>query len=202
MKFNRSLIATAMLISSTAYADMADLKIQSDLRGDYVIGVAAHDQRESVLKGEMGESQIGGYIKGMFRTRAKTLTNSEIPAADELAEGLRVFFSGQKWLGVAAIATTSKESRAEVDSRIKKAALKRTLLVTIDDLWTESYRNTSVNYKFTITVLNDSAQELAKVVSEGIHDTSSWGDDAAGEIFSKVMTDTLRKPEFAAALKG
>lgn len=192
----------ALFISSLSFAGMDDLNIQSDLRGEYVIGVMAHDQREMVLKDGTPEAVIGGYIKGMFRTRAKTLTNSEGPVADELADGLQLFFKKQKWLGVAAIATTSKDSRTEVDARIKKAALKRTVLVTIDDLWTESYSNTTVTYKFTITVLNEIAQELSKVTFDGHHDTRAWGDDAAAEIFSKIMTDTLRKPEFVAALKG
>jgi hypothetical protein len=196
------LCTLAVFSSSLSFAGMDDLNIKSDLRGDYVIGVMAHDQREMVLKDGYPEAVIGGYIKGIFRTRAQTFTNSEGPAADELADGLQLFFKKQKWLGAAVIPTTSKDSRAEVENRIKKAALKRTVLVTIDDLWTESYSNTTVTYKFTITVLNEGAQVLAKVVSEGHHDTRAWGDDAAGEIFSKIMTDTLQKTEFIAALKG
>lgn len=198
----RHLIALAIAtVSTSALAGLDDLDIKTSLQGDYVLAVIAHDQRDMVTKEGSPETLVGGYIKGMFRTRAHNFTNSELSVSDSISEGLRRAFIKQKWLGVTALATTAKQSRQEVTSKIIKAGLKRTILVTVDDLWTESYRNTSVNYKFTISVLDEKANEIAKTESSGTHDTREWGDDAAGEIFSKLMTDALAKPEFIAALK-
>jgi len=198
----RTLFALSLFIATNTYAGLDDLSIESPLRGDYVIGVMTHDQRPLVLKDGYPEKQIGGYIKGMFRTRAGTYTNSDGPVADELSEGLRGFFVKQKWLGVTTLATSSNEARTVIEARIKKAALKRTVLVTINDLWTESYRNTSVTYSFSIAVVDSSGVELAKAEHTGIHDTSQWGDEAASEIFSKLIMESLAKPEFTSALRG
>lgn len=196
-----SLSIALLAVSSSAFAGLDQLTINSSLRGDYVIGLIAHDQRDFVLREGYPENQVGGYIGGMFRTRKATYTNTESSVADEMADGLRKFFSSPKWTGVATLASSAKDSPAEVEKKISQAGLKRTLLVTINDLWAESYRNTTVTYKFTISVLDAKAKELAKTEYTGTHDTREWGDDAAAEIFSRLMTETLNKPDFVAALK-
>lgn len=199
---NMKTLAFALLaVSTSAFAGLDQLTINSSLRGDYVIGLIAHDQRDFVLREGYPENQLGGYIGGMFRTRKATYTNSDSPVADELADGLRKFFTSPQWAGAAALSTSAKDSVAEIEKKISRAGLKRTLLVTINDLWTESYRNTSVSYKFTISVRDAKARELARAEYTGTHDTSVWGDDAAAEIFSRLMTDSLSQPDFAAALR-
>lgn len=199
---NMKTLAIALLaFSSSAFAGLDQLTINSSLRGDYVIGLIAHDQRDFVLREGYPENQVGGYIGGMFRTRKATYTNSDTPVADAMADGLRKFFTGPQWAGAAALTSSVKDSPAAIEKKISRAGLKRTLLVTIDDLWAESYRNTSVTYKFRISVRDAKAKELARAEYTGTHDTSVWGDDAAAEIFSKLMTETLSKPDFVAALR-
>ncbi|NTV69881.1 MAG: hypothetical protein HGA71_07020 [Azonexaceae bacterium] len=197
----KALVFALLAVSGSAFAGLDQLTISSSLRGDYVIGLIAHDQRDFVLHEGYPENQLGGYIGGMFRTRRATYTNSDKPVADELADGLRQFFTNPQWAGAAALSSSAKDSVAEVEKRISRAGLKRTVLVTINDLWTESYRNTSVSYKFTISVRDAKAKELARAEYTGTHDTSVWGDDAAAEIFSRLMTDSLSRPEFIAALR-
>jgi len=198
-----TLALAGFAIATPAFAGLDNLDIKSDLRADYSLGVIAHDQREFILKEGYPEAQVGGYMSGigMIRIRKKTLTNTGMPVADELADGLKKHFVGQQWLDIKVLATSAKDPRTEIDKKIVAAGLKRTLLVTINDLWAESYRNTSVNYKFTITVLDEQAKALAETEFTGVHDTKEWGDDAAAEIFAKLMTDTLSKPEFVTAFK-
>lgn len=201
MKMKNFAIAL-VAFSGSAVAGLDDLNISSVLlRGEYVIGLVAHDQRDFVLREGYPEKQIGGYIGGMFRTRKATLTNSDGPVADELAEGLRKYFVSRQWAGASALMTSAKDTPTDVENKIIRAGLKRTLLVTINDLWTESYRNTSVTYKFTISVRDAKAKELAKAEYVGTHDTREWGDEAAAEIFSRLMTETLSKPEFISVLR-
>jgi hypothetical protein len=199
----RWLVGVSLLpISGFVLAGFDDLVIQTDVHGDYVLGVIAHDQRDYVMKGDTPEDVWGRYIKGIFRTRAEVKTDSGTPVAAEVAEGLRKALIKSKWLSAAVIGVSSKDTREDVLSLVKTAKLRRCVVVTINDLWTESYKNTSVNYKFTILVLDDKAQQLAQAESTGVHDTREWGGDAAAEIFGRVMTETLAKPEFSAALRN
>jgi hypothetical protein len=200
---SRSVAGAVLLsLSGLAYAGLDELDIKTDLHGAYVIGVMAHDQREYVVKGETPENVIGGYIKGILRTRAQVKTDTEEPLSDVVSEGLRKSFVKNKWFAAAAIPTALKDTDENLATLIKTAKLKRCLIVTVNDLWTESYRNTSVNYKFTIAVFDDQARKLAKSEATGVYDTGAWGGDAAAEILSQVMTDTLAKPEFATALRN
>lgn len=195
------LLAVLFLFANFTQAGTDELDFRSNQAGDYVLGVMAHDQRSFVVSGESPEAIVGGYIKGILRTRAHAMTYAELPLSATLAEGMRKNFQKLNWLGAVSLKTTPKESQADVEETIKKAALRRTLLVTIDDVWTESYRNTSVNYKFTMAVFDDKASKLATTTYSGVHDTRAWGDDAVAEIFSMLMTQTLDKPDFRAALK-
>lgn len=191
------------IVMGNALAGLEDLNIKSDAGGDYVLGVFAHDRREYVLSGETDENVAGAYIKGIFRIRNYVKTDSEAPLAVEVAEGLRKsFVEGKKWLGVTTIRFQTKNSFSELQEIAKQAKLRRSIVVTINDLWTESYRNTSVNYKFTISVLDENGQVLVATTSEGVHDTREWACDAAAEILSRVLSSALVKADFIGALKG
>jgi len=193
--------AALFSIALPAFAGLEDLNIDTKLRGDYVLGVIASDQRSYVVSGETPPNIGGAYIKGIFHIRTHIKTDTEAPVADEIAAGLRKAFTKSQWLGVATIGTTHTDTPADVVSLVKTAKLKRTLVVTVNDMWAEAYSNTSVNYTFTIAVLDDKGKELAKTEETGKHTTREWGCDAAAEILGRVMTATLAKPEFVAALK-
>lgn len=196
-----ALLPLSLLVAFPAFAGLEDLTIKSDLRGDYVLGVIASDQRPYVVSGETPPNVAGAYIKGMFRVRAKIKTDSEAPVAEEVSNGLRRALLKNKWFGVATIETTAADTPADIVSMVKTAKLKRTLVVTVNDLWAESYSNTTVNYTFAVTVFDDKGNALAKSEETGKHDTRQWGCDGAAEIFGAVMSATLAKPEFVAALK-
>jgi len=198
----KRLLSIALLaLSLPALAGLEDLTINSSQRGEYVLGVIASDQRPYVVSGETPPNVAGAYIKGVFRIRTHIKTDTETPVADEITAGLRKALTKNKWLGVATIATTHTDTAVDVASLVKTAKLKRTLVVTVNDLWAESYRNTTVNYGLTISVFDEAGKDLAKAEVSGQHDTREWGCDGAAEILSKVMADTLAKPEFVAALK-
>jgi hypothetical protein len=192
---------TLALASSLAFAGFSDLAIKSTLSGRYVLGIAVHDQRFYVLNGETQEKEIGKYVGGVFRTRKPVETDSGSTAATEIAEGLSRYFQKQKWLAVASFGTSAKMSDNDINGLIKTAKLRRSMVVTIKDIWCEAYRNTSVNFEFEISVKDDKAQTLATFSKKGVHDTSQWGSEAVAELFGPLMTEALDTPEFIAALK-
>lgn len=198
----KRLLSIALLsVTPPAFAGLEDLNIDTKLRGDYVLGVVASDQRPYVTSGETPPNIAGAYIKGIFHIRTHIKTDTEAPVAEELATGLRKALTKAKWLGVATIGTTYTDTPADVTSLVKTAKLKRTLVVTVNDMWAEAYSNTTVTYTFSIAVLDDKGNELAKAEESGKHTTREWGCDAAAEILGRVMTHTLAKPEFVAAFK-
>jgi hypothetical protein len=201
MKHHLFAAAFAVILALPAFAGLEDLAIKTDLRGEYVLGIITSDQRPYVVSGETPSNIAGGYISGMFRKRYKTYTDSEAPVADEISNGLRKAFLKNKWFSVATIETTPADTPADIVSMVKTGKLKRTLVFTVTQLWTESYKNTSVDYNFTITVFDDKGQSLATANLTGRHDTREWGCDGAAEILSAVMNAVLVRPEFITALK-
>jgi hypothetical protein len=154
------------------------------------------------MRGEATEATIGSYAGSIFSpARKPTLTNSEQPLAEALAEGLRKSFMKHKWLGVAVIPTKANHGDQEVLERIRRGGSKRSLLITIDKLWAESQKDTEVDYRLRVSVRNQRAQELAKAVLEMNRIVRDWGDDAVAGVLSSQLTALLARPEFVAALK-
>ena len=200
MKNILSALLLFFAISHNAFADFSEMEIKSGLSGDYSLAVLVHDQREYVLKGDYPEKVIGAYLKGMFRVRSNIDTYFSTPLADEMAEGLRKSFVKDKWLAVASIATTKKDTAEDLASLIKTAKLHRNLVVTVKEIWVESYKNSSVNYDLNIAVYDQNAKLLAITDERGSHDSKEWGYSAAAEIFRLTMSSVLKKPDFIAAL--
>ena len=203
MKFNALLVAATLAYCSSAAAGFDTLDIKTDFSCGYVLGIAVHDQRPTVLSGEAKESMIGGANGGgiLFK-RSYTYTNSEIPAAEAMAEGLSRSIYRDKCLGTAMLHAAATVKPEDVIAKIRKAKLRRTMLVSINQLWTESYRNTGVEYKLRVAVLDEEGRELAQTTLETNQTLREWGEDAVAIIFGQQLTEALKKPEFVSALKG
>ena len=200
MKFI-SAVLLAFLVSGSAFAGFDDVEIVSNLRGEYVLGILVSDQREGVLKWDAKENLIGAHHSGMFRSRKDLLTGSEGPVSDEMLEGLRKEFS-KRWLTVAPLSSTSKDSNEAIGIKIRKAKLHRSFVVTVHSIWVEApYKgDTTINYGLTVSIMNDAAVVLARKTYEGISQSTQWGYWGATEIFGTLMSSALADPEITNAL--
>jgi hypothetical protein len=188
-------------MTQLAVADFSSMELKSGMTGDYSLAILVHDQREYVLKGEYEEKVIGGYLKGMFRVRSNIITYYQTPLADEISEGLRKSFVKEKWLAVASIATSKKDTADDLASLIKTAKLHRNIVVTVKEMWVESYKTSTVAYDLNFAVYDENAKLLVEANEKGSLDSKEWGYGAAAEIFRVVLSSTLKKPDFNAALK-
>lgn len=190
-----------LAVAHQAIAGFDEMVIKSAQSGNYSLAILVHDQREYILKREHPENVIGGYLKGIFRVRSNITTSNQGPLADEMADGIRKSFVKENWLAVATIATTLKDNKEDLASLIKTAKLKRNIVITVNELWVESYKNTSVMYNFNVAVFDDNAQLLARLDEQGTHETTEWGEDGAAEIVQLVILSAFTKPDFISAFK-
>jgi hypothetical protein len=188
------------VISLQAFADFGEMELKYGKAGDYSLAILVHDQREYVLKGDYQENVIGGYLKGMFRVRSNINTYYRTPLADEISEGIRKSFVKEKWLAVASIATTKKDTAEDLASLIKTARLHRNIVVTVKEMWVESYKTSTVAYDLNFAVYDETAKLLVEANEKGSLDTKEWGYTAAAEVFRLILSSTLQKPEFIGAL--
>jgi len=195
-----AVLALSLLAASPAFAGVDQLNITAKVHGDFVLGVVVQDKREMVLKGEAPESMIGGYVGGLFHSRKYTYTNNEGPLATALSEGLYKALLNQDLIGVATINATPKIERSAIFDKVAKAALKRTLFVSINKLWTESYRRTGVEYDLTVSVLDQNGQTLTETKLVADETLSDWGDDAVANVFSRQLSELLNSQAFIVAL--
>ena len=194
-------LLVAVIVSNTALAGFDDVEIKSSLKADYVIGLVVSDQRESVLKWGAAENLIGAHHSGMFKNRKELLTGSGEAVSTEMAEGLRKQFS-QNWISVAPIPTTAKESKEALESKIRKARLHRTFLLTLKSLWVEAPYSgeTAINFGFVVSVLDENAVVLSSVEREGIQGASQWGYWGAAEVFGMLISNVLEDQKLIGSL--
>lgn len=195
------IICLLLAIAQNAFASFNDLEIKTSLSGDYVLGVMVSDQRETVSKWGAAENLIGAHHSGMFKNRKDLLTSTQGTVTTELTEGLRKQFA-LKWLSVAPLSSTAKDSPEVLVGKIRQAKLHRTFLITLKTLWVEAQpsNQTAITYGFVISILDDKGTELAKTDLEGLQTTNQWGYWGATEIFGMLISGALENKKIIDAL--
>jgi hypothetical protein len=201
MKSFFSIVLLVLSVTNNACAGFDEAVITTSLKGDYILGVAVSDQRETVLKWGAADNLIGAHHSGIFRNRKALLTGTGGSVATEMTEGLRKQLS-QKWLSAVSIPAIPKEPIELLHDNIKKFKLYRTVLLVIKVLWVEAQHSnvTTTNFHFVVSVLNDKAEEIVRRDLEGIQTSQEWGDSGASEVFGTLISSVLADPEFASAL--
>lgn len=202
--------ASCLMLSIPSIAGVEKLKIKSDLRGNITLGIAVHDQREEVVKGEQSENVIGKHIAGVGGrpwvnkpggiARTETQTTTKLPFSEALSGGMKKSLAPKMWPSVVIISLTPKLTKQEAIEKIRTAGLGRTMLVTVDKLWAEASIRTTVQYKMRISILNEKAEEIANADIEANQTLMSSDGDAVAAVFSQQLSEVLRRPEFKAAL--
>jgi hypothetical protein len=199
-----ALILAACAVGRTAsYADAA-VNIQGATVSNVALALGVQDRRPYVVSGNKPEKFVG-LQRGGFGNPFDVNTSSGSAVAsdlrDSIARGLKA-----KGYNVTAVSLAPADSNDAVKRKLADARGKRSALVVINELKSDSYMNSSVAYNMTLTVLDERGNAVATHSVRGEDNVSGSGMIAdEGKITQHVgrkLEELFSDPKVIAALRG
>ena len=171
--------------------DFATAVPEIQAQGNRSVAVAVQDRRPYVRSAEKGADFVG-MMRGGFGNPWDITTESKRPMAADLTDAV---MSALKKHGyqVTPVTVAPAQNAVQAQEAVSAAKRDRALLIAVDELKSDTYLNTKVDYDLKLSVYDSAGKLLA--------DTAVTGSDAVGsaathaDIRKNVLPAVQRKLE-------
>ena len=197
------LLAGCAVGRTAGYAD-ASVSIAGASVSNVAIALAVQDRRPYVVSGNKPEKFVG-LQRGGFGNPFDVNTSSGAAVAsdlrDAIAKGLRA-----KGYAVTPVTVAPGDSGDAVKRKLADARGKRSALVVMTELKSDSYMNSSVAYDLALTVLDERGNSVASSSVRGEDNVAGSGmiadESKITEQVGRKLEQLFADPKVAAALRG
>lgn len=160
-------------------------------QGGKSVAVAVQDRRPYVVKAEKGTDFVG-IMRGGYGNPWDITTESKRPMAADLAEAVTTALT-KRGFQVTPVTVPPAHGAVQAQEAVAAAKRERALLIQVDELKSDTYANTKVDYDLTLAVYDAGGKLLA--------DSTVKGSDAVGsaashaDIRKNVLPAVQRKLE-------
>jgi len=196
------LLAGCAVGRTAGYSDAA-VNIPGASVSNVALALAVQDRRPYVVSGNKPEKFVG-LQRGGFGNPFDVNTSSGSAVAsdlrDSVAKGLK-----SKGYNVTSVTVAPGDANDAVKRKLTDARTKRSALIVLNELKSDSYMNSSVAYNMTLTVFDERGNPLANSAARGEDNVSGSGmiadESKITAAVAKRLEELFADPRVSAALR-